>query len=177
MSTPTSSRPPAAADRMTGYDLRSLMPMTAEIRDGHLWIGGVDMVELAHEAGTALYVMDEATIRHQLAEYVKWTRYHWPDVDVVYAGKALLTLAMTRIVAEEDCCLLCASGGELAYAVRAGFPMERRARCTATTRLPPSSPSVSMPASGGSWWTTSRRWSASRRSPRTGVCASASSSA
>ncbi|MCE5203496.1 MAG: diaminopimelate decarboxylase [Actinomycetia bacterium] len=125
MSTPTSSRPPAAADRMTGYDLRSLMPMTAEIRDGHLWIGGVDMVELAHEAGTALYVMDEATIRHQLAEYVKWTRYHWPDVDVVYAGKALLTLAMTRIVAEEDCCLLCASGGELAYAVRAGFPMER----------------------------------------------------
>src|SRR5690606_22599749 len=29
------------------------------------------------------------------------------------------------IVEEEDCCLLCASGGELAYAVRAGFPMER----------------------------------------------------
>jgi len=82
-------------------------------------------VDLAREAGTALYVMDEATIRHQLSEYVKWTRYHWKDVDVVYAGKAFLSLAMVTIVEEEGCCLLCASGGELAYAVRAGFPMER----------------------------------------------------
>ena len=102
-----------------------VLPITAAVKDGHLWIGGVDMVALAREAGTALYVMDEATIRRQLSEYVTWTRYHWRDVDVVYAGKAFLTLAMVRIVEEEDCCLLCASGGELAYARRAGFPMER----------------------------------------------------
>ncbi|MDP2401695.1 MAG: diaminopimelate decarboxylase, partial [Actinomycetota bacterium] len=125
MGKPSGPRPPAVADHKTGHDLASVLPMTAEIRDGHLWIGGVDTVELAREAGTALYVMDEATIRRQLAEYVKWTRYHWKDVDVVYAGKAFLSLAMIKIVAEEDCCLLCASGGELAYAVRAGFPMER----------------------------------------------------
>ncbi len=122
---PPSSRPPAVADRRTGHDLLEILPMTAEIRGGHLCIGGVDMVELAREAGTALYVMDEATIRHRLSEYVRWTRYHWPKVDVVYAGKAFLSLLMARIVAEEDCCLLCASGGELAYAIRAGFPMER----------------------------------------------------
>lgn len=109
----------------TAADLSAVLPMTAQVRDGRLFIGGVDTVELAREAGTALYVMDEATIRHQLAEYVKWTRFHWKDVDVVYAGKAFLSLAMIRIVAEEDCCLLCASGGELAYAIRAGFPMER----------------------------------------------------
>jgi diaminopimelate decarboxylase len=125
MGKPSGPRPPAVADHKTGHDLASVLPMTAEIREGHLWIGGVDTVELAREAGTALYVMDEATIRRQLAEYVKWTRYHWKDVDVVYAGKAFLSLAMIKIVAEEDCCLLCASGGELAYAVRAGFPMER----------------------------------------------------
>ena len=58
--------------------------MTAEVRDGHLWIGGVDTVDLAHEAGTALYVMDEATIRHQLS-YVRARRFlkqpfrHRPD--------------------------------------------------------------------------------------------------
>lgn len=120
--------PPKTAvvpDHKTAADLASVLPMTAEVREGHLWVGGVDTVELAHEAGTALYVMDEATIRHQLSEYVRWTRYHWPEVDVVYAGKAFLSLAMVRIVDEEDCSLLCASGGELAYALRAGFPMER----------------------------------------------------
>ncbi len=122
---PSTPRPPATPDLRTAADLAAVLPMTAEVRDGHLWIGGVDVVELAREAGTALYVMDEATIRHRLREYVRWTRYHWPEVDVVYAGKAFLTLAMVRIVEEEDCCLLCASGGELAYALRAGFPMER----------------------------------------------------
>ncbi|MFU8890317.1 MAG: diaminopimelate decarboxylase [Anaerosomatales bacterium] len=122
---PSTPRPRAVPDLKTAADLAPVLPMTAEVRDGHLWIGGVDMVDLAREAGTALYVMDEATIRHQLSEYVRWTRFHWPDVDVVYAGKAFLSLAMIRIVAEEDCCLLCASGGELAYAIRAGFPAER----------------------------------------------------
>lgn len=122
---PASPRPPAEPDQRTAADLAQVLPMTAEVRDGHLWIGGVDVVELAREAGTALYVMDEATIRHQLREYVRWTRYHWPEVDVVYAGKAFLTLHMVRIIEEEGCCLLCASGGELAYALRAGFPMER----------------------------------------------------
>jgi len=125
MGKPAASRPPAVPDAKTAHDLMGVLPMTAEVCDGRLCIGGVDMTDLAREAGTALYVMDEATIRHQLAEYVKWTRYHWPDVDVVYAGKAFISLAMVKIVAEEDCCLLCASGGELAYAVRAGFPMDR----------------------------------------------------
>ena len=118
-------RPPATPDQKTAADLTSVLPMTAEVRDGHLCIGGVDTVELAAEAGTALYVMDEAHIRHQLSEYVKWTRYHWKDVDVIYAGKAFLSVQMARIVAEEGCSLLCASGGELAYALRADFPMER----------------------------------------------------
>lgn len=122
---PTTPHQPAEPDLRTAADLAAILPMTAEVKDGHLWVGGVDLVALAAGAGTALYVMDEASIRHQLSEYVKWTRYHWKDVDVVYAGKAFLSLAMVKIVLEEDCCLLCASGGELAYAVRAGFPMER----------------------------------------------------
>jgi diaminopimelate decarboxylase len=125
MGRPSTPRPPAEPDLKTGHDLMSVLPMTARIEDGHLWVGGVDTVELAREAGTALYVMDEATIRHQLAEYVKWTTYHWKEVDVVYAGKAFMSLAMIRLVEEEGCCLLCASGGELAYALRAGFPVER----------------------------------------------------
>ncbi len=109
----------------TGADLASVLPMTAEVKDGRLFVGGVDMVELARTQGTALYVMDEATIRQQLRDYVKWTRFHWADVDVVYAGKAFMSLAMLKIVAEEECCLDVSSGGELAFALRAGFPMDR----------------------------------------------------
>jgi diaminopimelate decarboxylase len=120
-----SSRRPVEPDSKTAHDLMPLLPQTAQVRDGHLCIGGIDMVSLAHEAGTALYVMDEATIRSQLHDYITWTTYHWTDVDVVYAGKAFMSLEMCRIVAEEGCCLDVSSGGELAYAVRAGFPMER----------------------------------------------------
>jgi diaminopimelate decarboxylase len=125
MGKPSAPRPPATPDLKTAADLAPVMPMTFEVKDGHLWIGGVDMVALAREAGTALYVMDEATIRHQLSEYVKWTQFHFKDVDVVYAGKAFMSLAMIKLVEEEGCCLLCASGGELAYAKRANFPMSR----------------------------------------------------
>jgi diaminopimelate decarboxylase len=106
-------------------DLSSVLPMTAEIRDDHLWVGGVDMVELAREAGTALYVMDEAQIRHQLREFRKWTSYHWKDVETVYAAKAFMCKAMCRIVHDEGCMTLCASGGELAIALAAGVPASR----------------------------------------------------
>lgn len=125
MGKPSQPRPPAQPDLKTAADLASVLPMTFEVRDGHLFVGGVDMVTLAKEAGTAVFVMDEEHIRAQLRDYVKWTRYHWKDVDVVYAGKAFMSLAMCKIVAEEDCCLDVSSGGELAYALRAGFPMER----------------------------------------------------
>jgi diaminopimelate decarboxylase len=122
---PTTPRPPAVPDQRTAHDLAAVLPMTTQVCNGHLCIGGVDMVELARETGTAVYVMDEATIRNQLREYVKWTTYHWPEVDVVYAGKAFMSVAMCRLVAEEDGCLDVSSGGELAFALRAGFPMER----------------------------------------------------
>lgn len=125
MGRPSAPRPPAVPDQKTAADLKAVLPMTAEVKDGHLWVGGVDLVDLAAQAGTALYVMDEATIRHQLSEYVRWTTYHWPDVDVVFAGKAFMSIAMVKLVAEEGCCLDVSSGGELAFARRAGFPMER----------------------------------------------------
>jgi diaminopimelate decarboxylase len=105
-------------------ELGAVLPLTAEVTGGHLHIGGVDTVELAREFGTALYVMDEAHIRAQLRNYLEWTRYHWKDVDVVYAGKAFICKAMCRLVAEEGCYLDVSSGGELAIALAAGFPAE-----------------------------------------------------
>ncbi len=51
-------------DMRTTMELGAVLPETAEVRDDHLFIGGVDMVELAREEGTALYVLDEADLRH-----------------------------------------------------------------------------------------------------------------
>jgi diaminopimelate decarboxylase len=106
-------------------DLSSVLPMTAEIADGRLRIGGVDMAKLARERGTALYVMDEAHIRNQLREYVKWTTFHWKDCETIFAGKAFMSVAMCKLVAEEGCALDVSSGGELAFALAAGFPLDR----------------------------------------------------
>ena len=41
-------------DMRTTMELGAVLPETAEVRDDHLFIGGVDMVELARKEGTAL---------------------------------------------------------------------------------------------------------------------------
>jgi diaminopimelate decarboxylase len=95
-----------------------LLPDTAEAGpDGHLRIGGVDLVDLAAEHGTPLFVYDEEHLRRRCREAVA----AFP-AGAFYAGKAFLCAAMARLVAEEGMGLDVASGGELALALRAGFP-------------------------------------------------------
>ncbi len=51
----------------TGPVARGLLPLTAEFApDGHLRIGGLDVVELADEHGTPLFLYDEAHLRGKL---------------------------------------------------------------------------------------------------------------
>ena len=125
MANPALEEPVPAEPVDPHADLSSVLPLTASIANGHLWVGGVDMVELARREGTALYVMDEEHIRHQLREFRKWTSFHWKDVETVYAAKAFMCKAMCRLVHEEGCMVLCASGGEVAIALAAGVPPSR----------------------------------------------------
>ena len=113
------------ADGRTTMDLGAVLPKTAEVRDDHLFIGGVDMVQLAREQGTALYVFDEADLRDRMARYHDSFRSRYPESDVLYASKAFLNKAVLQLVAEEGLCLDVSGGGELAIAQAAGFPMER----------------------------------------------------
>lgn len=92
---------------------------------GHLSIGGHDAVSLAKEFGTPLYVLDERVIRARIRSYVKGFKEGYPDFTVVYAGKALLTSALCRIIDEEGLFLDVVSGGELYTALHADFPAER----------------------------------------------------
>lgn len=112
-------------DNRTTMELGAVLPRTAEVRDDHLYVGGVDMVELAREMGTALYVMDEADLRHRMETYREAFCSRYPNSDVAFASKAFLNKEMVRIVAEEGLCLDVSGGGELAVAQAAGFPMER----------------------------------------------------
>ena len=106
-------------------ELGAVLPMTAEVRDDHLFVGGVDMVELAHKEGTALYVMDEADMRNRMETYLKAFRSRYENSDVIFASKAFLNKETARIVAQEGLCLDVSGGGELWCAQQAGFPMER----------------------------------------------------
>lgn len=115
----------AVADGRTTMELGAVLPKTVEVKNGHLFIGGVDMVELAHKEGTALYVFDEEDLRSRIRAYCESLAKRYPDSEVLYASKAFQNKAMVRLVNEEGASLDVSGGGELACARAAGFPMER----------------------------------------------------
>ena len=118
--------PTAKPDGLSLADLAHVAPMNAGINDlGHMQVAGVDLVELATTQGTALYVMDEAHMRKQLQAYQSALAKTWPDHAVAYAGKAFVCKAMCRLVADEGAWLDVSSGGELAVALAADFPVDR----------------------------------------------------
>jgi diaminopimelate decarboxylase len=88
---------------------------------GALEIAGVDVGDLAETYGTPLFVVDEADFRSRAAEFAA----AFGASAVHYAAKAFLCTEVARWVAEEGLSLDVASGGELAVALRAGFPPER----------------------------------------------------
>ncbi|WP_454729693.1 diaminopimelate decarboxylase [Cellulosimicrobium protaetiae] len=94
--------------------------------DGAVEVAGVGVHELAAAHGTPAYVLDEADFRARARAYrtafEAAFRAVGSDVDVYYAGKALLTVAVARWAREEGLRVDTASGGELAVALRAGVP-------------------------------------------------------
>lgn len=106
---------------MAGPVARHLLPDSAAIDDrGHLSIGGCDVVALAEEFGTPLFVYDEAQLRARCREAVR----AFPD-GAAYATKAFLCLAMARLAHEEGMQLDVATMGEFFVARQAGVPADR----------------------------------------------------
>jgi diaminopimelate decarboxylase len=98
-----------------------LLPDTAAVGpNGQLLVGGVDLVELADELGTPLFVYDETHLRSRCRESVA----AWGD-GVAYATKAFLCLAMARLAHEEGMWLDVSTLGELQIAQAAGVPPAR----------------------------------------------------
>jgi diaminopimelate decarboxylase len=88
---------------------------------GALEIAGIDVRDLAERYGTPLFVIDEDDFRSRAAEFAA----AFGASSVHYAAKAFLSVEVARWVAQEGLSLDVASGGELAVALRAGFPADR----------------------------------------------------
>ena len=94
--------------------------------DGEVSFAGVRASALAAEHGTPAYVLDEADLRARARRYRESFETAFAaigtGVDVYYAGKAFLSMAVARWVSEEGLRVDTATGGELAVALRAGVP-------------------------------------------------------
>ena len=97
-----------------------------QIRDGNLYFGGHNTVELAKKYGTPLYVMDAVTIRKNCRKYtLPLKKYFGENSYPLYASKACCFKEMYRIIEKENMGADCVSCGEIMTAKAAGFDMSK----------------------------------------------------
>lgn len=104
---------------------QNLKPITTKINQaGNLEIGGCDLIELAEKYGTPLYVLDETTIRSICHDYKKAFE-SYPKVNMMFASKALCTMATSKILASEGFGFDVVSAGEIYTVYKAGVDMSK----------------------------------------------------
>lgn len=104
---------------------QSIKPITTKVnKNGNLEIGGCDLVELAQKYETPLYVIDEVTLRTICQEYKKaFSPYE--KVNMMYASKAFMTMAIAKIIHSEGFGFDVVSGGEIYTVYKAGVDMSK----------------------------------------------------
>jgi diaminopimelate decarboxylase len=121
---------PAPSWLRTPDDANALLPglWASTVRrgdDGVLRVGGISVTDLAAEHGTPAYVLDEVDLRGRARAHATAFDEAFRDLcggaDVYYAGKAFLSVAVARWVAEEGLRLDTTTGGEMAVGLRAGI--------------------------------------------------------
>jgi diaminopimelate decarboxylase len=96
----------------------NLLPLTTTFADnGNTFVGGVDLVKLADQHGTPLFVYDEQHLRQRCRDAV--TAF---GSGVAYASKAFLCMEMAKLAHQEGMHIDVASAGEAFVALRAGVP-------------------------------------------------------
>lgn len=104
---------------------QNLKPITTKINQaGNLEIGGCDLIELAEKYGTPLYVLDETTIRSICHDYKKAFE-SYSKVNMMFASKALCTMATSKILASEGFGFDVVSAGEIYTVYKAGVDMSK----------------------------------------------------
>lgn len=104
---------------------QSLKPITTKInKAGNLEIGGCDLVELAEKYGTPLYVIDEESIRAVCRDY-KNAFKAYDKVNMMFASKALCTMATSAVIASEGFGFDVVSAGEIYTVYKSGADMSK----------------------------------------------------
>ena len=97
--------------------------------EGHTFIGGVPVGDLAQKFGTPLYVLDKTEFferaKEVIAAFETAASRHGTKAKIYYAGKALLTTEIVRWVDQLGLFLDTSSSGELAVALAGGIPANR----------------------------------------------------
>lgn len=94
-------------------------------KKGNLSIGGADVMELADEYGTPLYVVDEKRIRDNYKRLYHSFRNYYNNFQLFYAAKANTNLAVLRILEGEGSGVDAVSPGEIYTALLAGFSPDK----------------------------------------------------
>lgn len=92
----------------------------------YLEIGGCDVVELAKEYDTPLYIMDENAILSNCNKFISSINKFYDGYGMVlYASKAFSCRYMCNLIKNNNMGLDVVSGGELFTALSVGFPAEK----------------------------------------------------
>ncbi len=92
-----------------------------DIRNNVLYFAGQNTVSLAEKFKTPLYVYSEAIIQDKINNLKSDFLNKYKNVEVYYASKAFLNLAMGRIIKKNNLGIDVASMGELYIALKAGI--------------------------------------------------------
>lgn len=103
---------------------QSIKPITTRVNsEGNLEIGGCDLINLVNKYSTPLYVVDEKTVRTICQEYKQ--AFDYPKVNLMYASKAFMTMAIAKVIHSEGFGFDVVSGGELYTVHKAGVDMSK----------------------------------------------------
>ena len=104
---------------------QNIKPMNTKINSkGNLEISGCDLVELANNFKTPLYVMDKTTLTTMANDYIKaFSKYE--KMKMTFASKALMTGSIAKILNELGFGFDVVSIGEIYTLLNAGISLEK----------------------------------------------------
>lgn len=124
--------PPMAEQVQSGAVARDrvadsvVLPIGSAVNEqGHLEVGGCDVLAVAEEFGTPAYIYAEDDLRARARAYREAFERRGVDGEVLFASKAFPATAAYKLFAEEGLSVDVASGGELHLALAAGFEPAR----------------------------------------------------
>ena len=99
--------------------------LVQQAEEAQLTIAGCNLIDLASQYGTPLYLYDRATMDLAVETYRRALAGYPGHCGITYAGKAFFNLAIAQWAAQNDLLLDCTGAGEIHVAVCASVPREK----------------------------------------------------